>query len=451
MNTQNRLSSKGGVRFAGTLRVCQRTAGVLTVLAFAQGVAMAAVFTVNNNPSQFSLYRDPITKNEINLGGFSGLYPVPGDTTGKLIYTVTDRGPNGDHPDNDKGKVFLRPDYSPSIVTVRLNGAVGVAGNATILNVMPLRKPNGDPVNGLPNPCLADSEDAYDIFLNPVPSDSDGLDVEGLSMDASGNFWVSDEYRPSVAMVSPEGVVLMRLVPEGTLCGDEQIPTMDILPGVYAKRRANRGFEGVAVTPNGLVYTVIQRPLQNPNKATGDASRNIRLVEINLAALMGESGGAPIRQFIYQTEVEANGSKQSSVYASDLFALSNDVILVPERSTDKIFAIDISEATDITDLEDSDGNLVADSTRTIESLSPDELADFGITPVAKALVLDSMTALDPALEKAEGLAVVNGRIVLCQDNDFNFDSIDALTSPASVILLNPPNPPKIITTPFPSF
>jgi hypothetical protein len=124
-------------------------------------------------------------------------------------------------------------------------------GKANIIDILPLRKPNGAPVNGLPNPCLAASEVGYDIFLNllttpAVGGDPDGLDIEGLTIDEQGNFWVCEEYQPSLAEVTLDGTVQFRLVPKGAkLCGTEVIPTYDVLPssssvGPIAASKASR-------------------------------------------------------------------------------------------------------------------------------------------------------------------------------------------------------------------
>lgn len=443
------------IRAGAAGRTFLRRAGrtlVAAIVYFLPVMTWAAIFPVNTSPSRFTIYRDPNSGQEIEIGGFSGLFPVPGDASGRLFYTVTDRGPSGDHPNGDD-KVFPRPDYAPSILTLRLNGQVsvpGIGGNVTILGVTPLRKPDGSTVSGLPNPCLPDSENGFDVFLNPIEGDSDGLDAEGLSIDAAGNFWVSEEYRPSVAMVDSSGVVRLRLVPAGSLCGDEVIPTRDVLPGILAKRRPNRGLEGVAAW-GGRVYAIMQRPLMNPNRATSNGSRHIRIVEIDVAAVQAGASSGVTRQYLYVTEETAN---QAGTYASDLFPLGDHIFLVSERATDKLFAIDLSQATDISDLEGADGKLfvpVGDHD-TIELLTPDELAVAGIQPVGKLEVLPSLTALDPSLEKSEGLAVSNGHIVLCPDNDFNLDgAVDDSTSPVTILFQEPTNREKLVVVPFPAF
>ena len=397
----------------------------------------ADVYVVDNTAPQHLLYSDPVTGNELLFGGLSGLYPVPGDASGTLFYSVTDRGPTGDI---GTFKAFPVPGFSPSIVKVRLNPN----GTADILQVLPLRKPNGDLVTGLPNLCLADSEIGMDLNYNLLPNDPDGLDTEGITMDDQGNFWVSDEYRASILKVSPDGTVQFRLVPANT-CPGLDIPTYGVLPEVYKLRRVNRGMESIAYA-NGRIYGVMQRPLDNPNRATGGNSQMIRIIEINLANLSAPANGDVVRQYVYVTEPS---SSQANVYASDMFALNPALFLVSERRTDKLFAINLTPATDFTALENAAGRLIDAPTRTLESLNPNELAQFGISPVKKAIVVHSLIALHPALEKTEGLAAVGRTVVLAGDNDFNLLAVNSTTTPASIQLISPVNPPVIATTTLP--
>ena len=55
----------------------------------------------------------------------------------------------------------------------------------------------------------------------------------------------------------------------------------------------------------------------------------------------------------------------------------------------------------------------------MEQLNPVGLAALGIVPVTKTVVIESLTAIDPLLEKVEGVCVVGNNIVLTYDNDFN--------------------------------
>jgi 3-phytase len=412
-------------------------AGAASLLLASHIAAVADVYVLDNTAPQYLLYTDPVTGNEIRFGGLSGLYPVPGDSSGTLFYSITDRGPNGDI---GTFKAFPVPSFTPTIVKLRLN-ATGVA---EILQLIPLRKPNGQPITGLPNRCLANSEVGMDLNYNVLPDDPDGLDTEGLTMDDQGNFWISDEYRASISMVSPDGTVQFRLVPANS-CPGLHVPTYGVLPEVYKLRRVNRGMESITYA-NGRIYGAMQRPLDNPNRTIGGNSQMIRIIEITVANLFAPANGPVVRQFVYVTEPN---SSQANVYASDMFALNPALFLVSERRTDKVFAINIPSANDITPLEDSLGKLLAAPTRTLESLKPNELADFGIQPVKKAVVVHSMIALHPALEKSEGLAVSGHNIVLAGDNDFNLLAVNSTTTPASIELISPINPPVVVTTPLP--
>ncbi len=85
-----------------------------------------------------------------------------------------------------------------------------------------------------------------------------------------------------------------------------------------------------------------------------------------------------------------------------------------------------TNATDISLLEDPvtgkllpiPGNPVAPG-QTFEQLDAAELAILGIVPVSKTVVIESLTAIDPLLEKVEGVCKIGNTIYLTYDNDFN--------------------------------
>src|SRR5262245_28893103 len=80
----------------------------------------AVTFDVNLQSAQFTLYTDPYNGNEIKLGGFSGIYPVPGQADS--FYVITDRGPAPDFTDagGKLFKAFAIPEFGPHLLTVRL-------------------------------------------------------------------------------------------------------------------------------------------------------------------------------------------------------------------------------------------------------------------------------------------------------------------------------------------
>jgi hypothetical protein len=422
--------------------------GLLTVSAWALPLH-EGTFPVDVQGDAYTLYTDPHTGNEVKVGGFSGLYPVPGNPC--QFYVVTDIGPSPDYFVTDSSvdpaevvleyKIMVRPDLGPRIMKLQLLPD----GTAEILSITPLVNEGGGLITGRPN---TDPTKVYDLNLDQVPSDPDALDCEGITIDPAGNFWVCEEGRPSVAWVDSAGTVLGRLVPKGTLTGTEQVPTFDILPGILRKRVNNRGMEGVAFASNSILYSILQRPLANPNKAASEASRNIRIVAIDLKALA--KGKPAVRQYLYLTELVHPGD-----YASDLFSVTPSIFLVPERKADKLIAINISPATDITPYENEDGTLKSDPSLTIERLDEAGLAALGIRPVQKTVVLDSMTAIDASLSKCEGLCLVGKYLVLTADNDFNLaetvvDLADHPITPVPITLQDPPNLPRIHVVPLPN-
>ena len=434
MKTKSMSSTAGGALLGSAL-----------LLQAAVPMLQAATYDVNVSSPQFTLYTDPYNGNQIKVGGFSGLYPVPGQPNS--FYTITDRGPAPDFVDADGKayKTFALPGFGPHIVTLRLMPN----GSAKIDEVKPLKRPNGGHISGLPT-TLPATDVPYDFDLNLLPFDEDSLDAEGITIDPWGNFWVSDEYKPSVAMVAPNGKVQLRLVPVGTLTGLEEVPTYDVLPGVLAKRRNNRGLEGLSAASDGILYAIMQRPLNNPNRAAADANGNARLVAIDLHALLHGAPGNLVRQYLYRVP-PANGS----VTLSDVFATSTTTFLIPERGTDKLFEIDITGATDLTPLENAAGKLIADPTKTLEQLNTAALATMGIVPVTKTVILDSMMAISPLLEKVEGVCVVGGNIVLTYDNDFNVADVASIPAnpnpngPFVQLELVGANYPKIFIVPLP--
>src|ERR1044071_10357594 len=70
-----------------------------------------ATYEVHLQPAKFTLYQDPYNGNEIKVGGFSGIYPVPGSSDS--FYIVTDRGPAPDFVDagGNTFKTFAIPAF----------------------------------------------------------------------------------------------------------------------------------------------------------------------------------------------------------------------------------------------------------------------------------------------------------------------------------------------------
>ncbi|WP_294225584.1 esterase-like activity of phytase family protein, partial [uncultured Chryseobacterium sp.] len=191
----------------------------------------------------------------INGGFGSGAAAHP--TRKGEFYVITDRGPNTDYLN---GKKFLTPSFTPTIMHFKINAE----GNIEVIKYIKLKNPSGQPITGLPNPAGMGStgEIAYDANGNLLGTDNYGLDSESVVAAADGTFWVSDEYGPHIVHYTAEGVEMERISPIGVNTGTRK------LPAVLAKRRANRGMEGLCITPDGrtLVGTM-QSMMYVPSKS----------------------------------------------------------------------------------------------------------------------------------------------------------------------------------------
>ena len=193
---------------------------------------------------------------------------------------VTDRGPNGQTKvDGTNRRTFRVPEFNPTILRVKTQGQ-----EIRILEALPIVGQSGKPVTGLPN-LKGMNETPYDHsaqeLLNFNPN---GLDTEGLVRRTAGDFWIAEEYSPSLVHVDRTGKVLKRYTPVGLKLEDTDYPVANVLPAIYGKRKINRGLEGLALSDDEkTLYIVLQSPLLNPEK-TGNASRNTRVLVFDIAS-----------------------------------------------------------------------------------------------------------------------------------------------------------------------
>ena len=135
--------------------------------------------------------------------------------------------------------------------------------------VITLTGSDGAAINGLPNPFTsAYVETPYDNQGNVLPRSADGIDPEALVRLNNGNFWVADEYGPSLLLVSSTGEILERQVPAGLvgqLAAANYPVSGNIIPAIFERRAIDRGIEALALSPdNKYLYFFMQGPLDNP-------------------------------------------------------------------------------------------------------------------------------------------------------------------------------------------
>lgn len=288
---------------------------------------------------------------ELFLGGFSGLHFVKKEKTELFFITHTDRGPN---PENtDKKRPFALPSYTPELVFF------SVKDNLWHINKrLPLRFSKEKAITGMPN--KAGDEIPTDLSGAAISYDENGLDLEGLALDAEGNFWFGDEYGPSLVQFDKSGFFIKRLLPGKGL------------PEIYAGRKLNRGFEGVAIQGEKL-FGFLQSPLPK-DKEQG------RIVEVSLKT------AATTAEYFYPFEKDTGK-------IGDVLSLGNKEFLVLEQNSKtgkkalkKIFKITLGDA--------------------FKSVTKTLLADLSASEASK-------------FEKIEGLAQIDVKnFALITDNDF---------------------------------
>jgi hypothetical protein len=365
------------------------------------------------------------------MGGFSGLFFEGTTPQGNLKFvTHPDRGPNGEPTDlipyiAGRERPFAIPRFQPEIIRFELNPTTEAFSITQRIN---LALPGGVPLSGLPNLQAGVQGLAYtdevpiDLFGNQLANRALGADLEGVVVASDGGFWMVDEYRPSIYHFGADGVLIERFIPEGTAAAVNAAPGtfgVETLPAVYAQRRANRGFEAIALD-GGKVYAFIQSALDNPdtsNDATSRSSRNLRVLEFDVASRMVTA------EYLYILRDIAGSGDAKTDKIGDAVALGNGRFLVIERDDRQgfdanklVYEIDLTGATDV---HDPDNLVGLPAGKTLEQASLAELATANIRPVAKRLVTNLASLGYVGISKPEGLALVDeGTLAVINDNDF---------------------------------
>jgi hypothetical protein len=343
-------------------------------------------------------------------GGFgSAVAADPKDPS--VFYMLTDRGSNvaGQAANSI---IIGKPDFDPQIGKFRLKD-----GKLIQEQVIDLKNASGGKLNGLPNPAGmgASGETAYDLNGALIAPSADGIDSEGLVLAADGTFWISDEYGPHIVHFDATGKTIERINPFGTGTGGRKIPA------VFANRRANRGMEGLAITPDGKTLVgMMQSPMYNPTKAAVANSVVLRILTFDIA-----SGATKQYAYLMDNTTLTGVSDIVAVNATTFLTIERDALFGGAATNPaifkKVFKIDLSAATDISDpANGATGKLY--NGKTVEELNNAAgLQTAGINPVTKTQVLDLLKDL-PAIyphDKAEGLALLPGNIlVISNDDDF---------------------------------
>ena len=393
---------------------------------------------------------------EIRGGGY-GSDAAAHPSNANQFYVLTDRGPNADFDGIvGKGKQFLVPNYTPSIGLFELQADGKIIKVKEIL----LKDSNGNPISGLPNPKAfgGTNEVPYDIdgqpmtvnpdlpfdeVTNPVKSDINGLDPEGLAALKDGSFWISDEYGPHLVHYDADGVEIGRINPfadderNNVIINDKQV----LLPTEFTKRRANRGMEALTITPDQTTLVgIMESSMDNPDKS-GRGSSLVRIVAINLIS-------GQIAQYLYRLEIaEHVASGIVAINEHEFYLIEHDrKFPLQDKSAQKlIYKISISQATNIeevitTETIRQDENLgLTINGQTLEQLIAENEANWqlletmAIKPVRKTLVVDVLATLDYPHDKLEGLWLrQDGALGLLNDDDFALTDTEIVDAKSTI-------------------
>ncbi|MBC8101784.1 MAG: esterase-like activity of phytase family protein [Cytophagales bacterium] len=366
----------------------------------------------------------PTDAGDNRFGFFSDLHY---DRANNVYYALGDRGPGGG---------VLNYETRVQKFTVDVNSVTGAISSFAVTDTIRFKDASGNAFNGL-NPQILNGSSA---------NLGSSLDPEGFVVGANGNFFVSDEYGPSVYEFTATGAYVRAFIPPPNLVPQNAGGPnyVEGRPVITSGRQDNRGFEGLTISPDGkTLYAILQDPLVNEGSQNdGRRSTNLRIIAYDV-----ETGNQK-SQYVYQLESIATindripgtsndfsaTNQGRSIGVSSITAISDTKFLVIERDnrglgvdnplattdpasanvgTKRIYLIDISGATDVKEI----------------SLANTNTLPVGVTAVQKQLYLDVQAALVQAgliiPEKLEGLAIgpqlADGTfaILLGTDNDFS--------------------------------
>ena len=182
------------------------------------------------------------------LGGLSDLFYSGMESGKEIFYTLTDRGPNAEPVKlsasaGSSARPLLLPGYSLAILALELDRG---AGKVSVARKIGLKRADGSPMTGLPNVDLR--KDAWNADEFPVDRDGEeihfdeyGIDPESLAVDGAGNFWLGEEYGPSLLKFDPSGKLLKRWLPEIPPGLTQNQSRGARSPSVFGERKLNRG------------------------------------------------------------------------------------------------------------------------------------------------------------------------------------------------------------------
>lgn len=341
---------------------------LLAVLtAVAAGVNAAPTF-VNGLVISGNL-QDAASASKYRVGFFSDIYY---DANRNEWWGLSDRGPGGGMlPYGTRAQRF----------TLDIDLATGAVSKFRIVETVLFKNKLGVPMDGIAPGAALDASNL-----------GNSLDPEGIVVNPiSGALLVSDEYGPSLYEFGGDGTLLRAFKTPENLKPVRDDGSYNFDGDGVTGRRVNRGFEGLAISPDGnYAYAMLQSAMMDEGASSGFCNRIVKF---------DTETGEAVAQYAYKMEGSSQGRGISA-----LVALNADEFVVLERNnrgigvgaeatppSKKVFRIDLSSAVDVTDT----------------GLSNASCASHGVTKnLFLNLDTNTLTALGNRVpEKWEGLAI----------------------------------------------
>lgn len=265
--------------------------------------------------------------NDGRVGFFSDIYY---DAARNEWWALSDRGPGGG---------TLQYETRVHRFTVDVDPQTGQVANFQILRTLIFRK----------GPNALDGYSPEEGGPLGLAFDPEGIVVHPLT----GHLLISDEYGPSLLEINRAGQLVRRyelpanILPRNATTG---IVNHTNDAGNTAGKRTNRGFEGLAISPDGrTVFAMLQSAMLDESGSNG---------VVNRIVTFDTRTARPLAQYAYRMEGSSQGRGISA-----LVALNDHEFLVLERNNrglgvdanlaspnKKVFRIDLDGATDVTNI-----------------------------------------------------------------------------------------------------
>jgi len=266
----------------------------------------------------------------------------PGPTSGQFIEPVNERQPpfEGKQPvqgfsavikgengsfivlsDNGFGKRSNSSDYILSIYHINpdFRTANGGTGSIRISEIIQL----SDPEQHLPYPAVRKG----DHLLTGAD-----LDPESFRRVVDGSYWIGEEFNPSLLHFSAEGILL---APPFKLAG---LSSVDNPSGEPASLPRSRGFEGMAISPDGkLLYPMLEGALL-------DTSPGLNIYTFNLQTMRYLNNHANQPSYRYRLDEGATAIGDFTMYSkTDGMVIERDSLEGNDARLKKIYRVSFEQ------------------------------------------------------------------------------------------------------------